>query len=253
MFMDLIKSIFTWVFSILFIILMFPFTIIIWLTGVPAGKSALFVHRWLSVQGRVLIRVSPLWKLEIDGRENYVPGNNYVMISNHQSLLDIPVIKCLRLDYRWVSKVENFKVPILGQSMHMAGYILLERGNKESVIRMMEKSADALRKGESVFIFPEGTRSPDSEIHRFKNGAFRLALDNNVPILPVLIDGTGEVLPRKGFIFSAGYLLKMRMLKPIHPSGFVSGDPDKMAMHVQKTMENALKELRGSNMDEKQS
>ncbi len=242
--MDLIKSIFTWVFSVLFIILMFPLTILIWIIGLPAGKSKLYVHRWLSVQGRVLIKASPLWKLETDGMDNYVPGTNYVMISNHQSLLDIPVVKALRLDFRWISKVENFKVPILGQSMHMAGYILLERGSKESVIKMMERSGNVLRKGESVFIFPEGTRSPDSEIHRFKSGAFRLALDNSVPILPVLIDGTGEVLPRKGFVFSAGYKLKMRMLKPIHPSQFISEDPDQLALHVQKMMENALKELR---------
>jgi len=242
--MDIIKSIFTWVFSLLFIILMFPLTLVLWLFALPFGKSSLLVHRWLSVQGRVLIRVSPLWKLTVDGRENCVPGTNYVMISNHQSLLDIPVVKALKLDFKWVSKVENFRVPILGQSMQMAGYISLARGNKESVMRMMEKSGDVLERGESLFIFPEGTRSPDGEIHRFKSGAFRLALDKNVPVLPVLIDGTGGVLPRKGIIFSSGYRLSMRVLKPIFPAEFNTDDPDRLAMQVQLMMEKALEDLR---------
>lgn len=242
--MDILKSIFTWVFSVLYIVLMFPFTILIWLIGLPFGKGPLLVHRWLSVQGRVLIRVSPLWKLETDGMENYVPGTNYVMISNHQSLLDIPVVKALGLDFRWVSKVENFRVPILGQSMQMAGYISLARGSKESVMKMMEKSGEALDRGESLFIFPEGTRSPDGEIHRFKSGAFRLALEKNLPVLPVLLDGTGEVLARKGIIFSSGYRLRMRVLKPIFPAEFNTDDPDKLAVQVQKMMERALADLR---------
>ena len=242
--MDLIKSLFTWIFSVLFIVLMFPFTVIVWIVTAPFGSGNLLVHRWLSFQGRVLIRVSPLWKLQVAGRENYVPGGNYVMISNHQSLLDIPVVECLRLDYRWVSKVENFRVPVLGQSMRLAGYISLTRGDKESVIKMMEQSARTLRNGESVFIFPEGTRSPDSQIRRFKSGAFRLALETNTPILPVLIDGTGAVLPRKGFIFSSGHKLKMKILKPIYPAEFVSDDPDRLASAVQSMMQEALEELR---------
>ena len=228
----------------LFIVLMFPFTVIVWIVTAPFGSGNLLVHRWLSFQGRVLIRVSPLWKLQVAGRENYVPGGNYVMISNHQSLLDIPVVECLRLDYRWVSKVENFRVPVLGQSMRLAGYISLTRGDKESVIKMMEQSARTLRNGESVFIFPEGTRSPDSQIRRFKSGAFRLALETNTPILPVLIDGTGAVLPRKGFIFSSGHKLKMKILKPIYPAEFVSDDPDRLASAVQSMMQEALEELR---------
>jgi len=242
--MDIIKSLYTWVFSVLFIVLMFPVTIIMWLMAAPFGYGSFLVHRWLSWQGRVMIRVSPLWKLKITGRENYVPGTNYVIISNHQSLLDIPVVKCLKLDYRWISKLENFRVPVLGQSMHLAGYISITRGNKESVVKMMEQSERVLKKGESLFIFPEGTRSPDRQIKRFKSGAFRLALETGTPILPVIIDGTGAVLPRKGIIFSSGYILKMQILKPILTDEFMSDDPDKLAMEVQKMMTGALEELR---------
>ncbi len=242
--MDLIKSLFTWIFSVLFIVLMFPIGVIMWLVTAPFGAGSLLVHRWLSFQGRVLIRVSPLWKLNVTGSENYVPGETYVMISNHQSLLDIPVVESLKMDYRWVSKVEIFRVPLLGQSMHLAGYISLKRGDKESVIKMMEKSEKLLRQGESLFIFPEGTRSPDCEIKKFKSGAFRLALETKKPILPVIIDGTGAVLPRKGFVFSSGHNLKMKILKPVYPSEFVSDAPDGLASAFQEIMHKALEDLR---------
>jgi len=242
--MDLLKSLFTWIFSVLFIVLMFPIGVVMWLVTTPFGAGSLLVHRWLSFQGRVLIRVSPLWKLHISGSENYVPGETYVMISNHQSLLDIPVVESLKMDYRWVSKVEIFRVPVLGWSMHLAGYISLKRGYKESVIKMMEKSEKVLRKGESLFIFPEGTRSPDCEIKKFKTGAFRLALETNTPILPVIIDGTGAVLPKKGFVFSSRHNLKMKILKPVYPSEFVSDNPDELASSFQAIMHKALDDLR---------
>lgn len=242
--MDLLKSLFTWVFSVVFIFLMFPFTLIMWVLAAPFGYAGLLAHRWLSWQGRVLIKASPLWKLRITGRENYAPGTNYVMISNHQSLLDIPVIKCLKYDYKWVSKVENFRVPVLGQSMRLAGYISLSRGNKESVVRMMDQSEEVLKRGESLFIFPEGTRSPDSEIKRFKSGAFRLAINTATPILPVLIDGTGAVLPRRGFVFSSGYKLVMKILKPIYPDDFNTDEPDRLASEVESMMRRELDELR---------
>lgn len=242
--MDLLRSLFTWIFNILFIILMFPFTLLAWLLTAPFGRAALTIHRWLSFQGRVMIRISPLWKVNVTGRSNYDRSKNYIIISNHQSLLDIPLVKCLRMDYKWVSKIENFKVPILGQSMQLAGYVSIKRGDKESVIRMMEQSKKILDKGESLFIFPEGTRSPDNSIRRFKTGAFRLALETNTAILPVLINGTSDVLPRKGLVFDSGHRLRMKILEPITPAQFESNDPDKLAAAMQSFMADRLEEMR---------
>ncbi len=242
--MDTVRSLYTLVFSILFIIIMFPFTFLLWLAGTPFGKGRLMAHRMLTFQGRVLIAASPLWKVQVSGRENYEPGQNYVMISNHQSLLDIPLMKYLGMSFRWVSKVENFRVPVLGQSMRMAGYIPVARGSKESVISMMKRSEKALKNGESIFIFPEGTRSAKANIGRFKSGAFRLALSTGTPILPVLIDGTGEVFRGKGMVLSPGHMLKLKVLKPLKPSEFISDDPDRLASAIQKMMNQALEEMR---------
>lgn len=242
--MDFIKSLFTLVFSLLFIILMFPFTVIMWIIAAPWGHNNQLIHRWLTFQGQVLIAASPLWSLKVSGRENYHHGQNYVMVSNHQSMLDIPLMKCLGMNFRWVSKKENLKVPILGQSMRMAGYIPIERGSKESVIKMMERSEKVLNAGGSVFIFPEGSRSPDSEIHRFKSGAFRLAVKTNTPILPVILDGTGEVFKGKGFVLNSGHKLKLKILRPLHPPEFATDDPDKLASQVRSVMVDALEDMR---------
>lgn len=242
--MDTVRSLFTLVFSILFIIIMFPFTFIMWLAGTPFGKGRVLAHRMLTFQGRVLIAASPLWRVESSGRENYMPGQNYVIISNHQSLLDIPLVKCLGMRFRWVSKEENFRVPLLGQSMRMAGYIPVSRGNKESVISMMKRSEQALRRGESVFIFPEGRRLPGAGMGRFKSGAFRLAINTGTPILPVLIDGTGEVFRDKAMITSSGHRLKLKVLEPVEPREFESSDPDSLASAVQKMMSQSLEQMR---------
>ncbi len=242
--MDFFKSLYTWVFSILFILLMFPFTLIIWLISAPFGKGKHFVHKWLCLQGRVLIKASPLWYLEITGKENYKPGEHYIMISNHQSLLDIPVVNCLGFDYKWVSKIENFRVPVLGQSMYLAGYIPIKRGNKESVIKMMEESEKALNNNESLFIFPEGTRSPDNSIRKYKAGAFRLAVGTSTSILPVLIDGTGAVFPKKGIVFSSGHRLRMRVLAPVLPEDFGTDNPEELAKKMQAVMSAQLEILR---------
>jgi len=242
--MDLLKSLFTWIFYILFLTILFPFKIIVFLLVVlPTGKKQI-IHSWLMFEGLALIRLSPLWTIKIEGRENYDHGQTYVMVSNHQSMLDIPVIHCLNFSFLWVSKIENFKVPILGLSMKMAGYIAIERGNKESVVKMMQESEDALKSGHSLFLFPEGTRSKDKNIKRFKTGSFRLALNTGLPVLPVLIDGTGQVLPKKGIVFSSGHNLRVKVLKPIKPEDFGTDDPDILAEKIQVLLTRELDSLR---------
>ena len=159
-------------------------------------------------------------------------------------MLDIPVIHCLNFKFLWVSKIENYRVPILGQSMKMAGYIAIRRGHKESVIRMMQESEDALNSGHSLFLFPEGTRSKDLNIKRFKAGSFRLALNTGLPILPVLIEGTGAVLPKKGIIFSAGHRLRLKVLKPVDPEEFGTDDPDILADKIRDLLNRELEIIR---------
>jgi 1-acyl-sn-glycerol-3-phosphate acyltransferase len=165
----------------------------------------------------------------MEGRDKIRRGQSYVIISNHQSVLDIILLNNLMFDFRWISKAENFKVPVLGASMRMADYIRIERGNKESVLKMMEEAMVSLNKGISIMMFPEGTRSKTTKILPFKTGAFQLAMKADLPILPVVVDGTGRVLPKNGHTFSSGHRLRVKVLDPVFPGTFGTGDAEELA------------------------
>jgi 1-acyl-sn-glycerol-3-phosphate acyltransferase len=126
----------------------------------------------------------------------------------------------------------------------MADYIAVDRGDKESKEKMMSDSYECLKKGISIMIFPEGTRSPDCEIAFFKRGAFQLALSTNTPILPVLMDGSGGVLPKHGIIFGGFHKITIRVLDPVTPENFGTTNHDELAMRFQNMMKEALSELR---------
>jgi len=239
-----LKSAWVWLSSIIFITLALPVAILLWLISIPFDKRRLMNNRWMVIQGIVLTKMSPFWRVVVDGREKIDQNQAYVIVPNHQSMLDIVFFNMLHHRLRWVSKVEIFKVPIVGWEMRMVKYIELVRGNKASVVRMMEKCVESLQEGISVVIFPEGTRSLTGAIGKFKPGAFQIAVKTDKPLLPVLIDGTGDILPKKGFLFWNRRVVRIRVLDPIFPGNFKTGDPDELAAMVQARMVSAMEQLR---------
>jgi 1-acyl-sn-glycerol-3-phosphate acyltransferase len=243
--MNIIKSLWVWVSSITFILLAFPVALILWLLALAFDSRRLMNNRWMVIQGIVLTKMSPFWKVIVEGREKIDHNQAYIIIPNHQSLLDIVFFNMLRHRLRWVSKKEIFRVPLVGWEMRMVKYIELIRGNKASVIRMMEECVASLHEGISVVIFPEGTRSLTGAIGKFKSGAFQLAVKTDKPLLPVLIDGTGEIMPKKGgIIFRSRRVIRIRVLDPIFPGQFGTGDPEQLATRVQAQMVTAMDQLR---------
>jgi 1-acyl-sn-glycerol-3-phosphate acyltransferase len=242
--MELIKSVWTWLSSIIFITLALPVALLLWLIAIPFDRRRLMNNRWMVIQGIVLTKMSPFWKVVVDGREKIDQNQAYVIVPNHQSMLDIVFFNMLHHRLRWVSKIEVFKIPIVGWEMRMVKYIELVRGNKASVVKMMEKCVESLHEGISVVIFPEGTRSLTGAIGKFKPGAFQIAVKTDKPLLPVLIDGTGDILPKKGFIFGNRSVVRIRVLDPIFPGNFKTGDPDELAAMVHTQMVSALEQLR---------
>ncbi|MBN2862204.1 MAG: 1-acyl-sn-glycerol-3-phosphate acyltransferase [Bacteroidales bacterium] len=244
--MDIIKSIVIWFIGIGFFLVFFPLTFIVWLLTLPFDSDRTITHWMLIYQVMIISYLVPVWRLRIEGRRKAVAGTTYVIISNHQSILDILLINCLRYRFKWISKIENSKVPVLGWYIKMAAYLTVDRGNKESKEKMMEEAFKCLKKGISIMIFPEGTRSADSQISFFKRGAFQLAISAGKPILPVLIDGTGGVLPKHGLIFGGFHKIIIRVLDPVMPDSFGTDDCDELAMKFQKMMMQELTELRKS-------
>jgi 1-acyl-sn-glycerol-3-phosphate acyltransferase len=243
--MNVIKSVWVWLSSIVFIMLAFPVALFLWLISLLFDDRRLMNNRWMVIQGIVLTRMSPFWKVITEGREKIDQNQAYVIIPNHQSLLDIVFFNMLRHRLRWVSKVEIFKVPIVGWEMRMVKYIELVRGNKSSVVKMMEECVKSLKEGISIVIFPEGTRSLTGAIGKFKTGAFQIAIKTDKPLLPVLIDGTGEIMPKKGgIIFRNRRVVRIRVLDPIFPGQFGTGNPEELAARVQSLMVTAMDQLR---------
>lgn len=242
--MDVLKSIIVWIIGICFMVVLFPLTFIIWLVVLPFDKKRIIVHWLLVNQSFILTRIMPVWGIKTKGREKAISGTTYVVISNHQSILDILFINSLRYNYKWISKIENVKLPFLGWYLKMADYITVDRDNEESKAEMLEKSLAYLKNGTSIMLFPEGTRSSDSEIGFFKRGAFQLAIQAGVPILPIVIDGTGGILPKHGLLFRSGNHVKVRVYDPVMPESFETINPDELAHRFSNMMKEWLTEIR---------
>jgi len=238
--MDLLKSLVVWLTGVIFIILFFPLTFLVWLITLPADRNRIITHRILTWQSWLLARIVPIWKINIKGRKKALTEGPFVIISNHQSILDILLINSLCLNYKWVSKIENMNVPFMGWYLRMADYLTVDRGNKDSKELMMIKALECLKNGISVMMFPEGTRSVNLEIGFFKRGAFQLALDAGVPILPILLDGSGGVLPKHGLIFSTGHKVRIEVFDPVAPESFGTDNPDILSVKFSNFMKERL-------------
>ena len=225
-------------------VILFPVTFLIWLLVFPFDREKAVVHWLLVYQSLLLSRLMPIWKLKVEGRNKAVYKETYVIISNHQSLLDILLLNSLCYRFRWISKIENTKLPVLGWYLRMADYITVNRGNENSKADMLDKSYRSLKGGISIMIFPEGTRSADNEIGFFKRGAFQLAIQAGVSILPVIIDGTGDILPKHGLLLRSGHKVRIKVLDPVPHDSFVSDFPEELALKLNSIMKAELKKLR---------
>jgi 1-acyl-sn-glycerol-3-phosphate acyltransferase len=183
-------------------------------------------------------------ELEVVGRENAKPGETYLVMSNHQSLYDIPVLfRVVGPNIRMITKRELFHVPIFGQALAAAGFIAIDRRNRHAAIRSLEQARALLAGGTHVWIAPEGTRSRTGQLLAFKKGGFHLALDAGLPILPVTLSGTRDALPAKGLRSTAGARVRVTIHPRVEPQQYAArgnlGRQELMA-DVRRTLESAL-------------
>lgn len=226
---------------------LFPITFIIWLLTLPFDRKRRVIHMLLMWQSTFITYILPVWKVQISGKDKIPAKGTFVIISNHQSLLDILVINCLCMRFKWVSKIENNRVPFLGWYLQMADYLTVDRQNDESKSIMLAKAYSCLKEGTSVMIFPEGTRSHDGSVSYFKRGAFQLALETSLPILPLVIDGTGGILPKHSLIFSDDNRITLLAMDPVQPSSFGTDDPEELADKFRKLITSELTNIRTKN------
>jgi 1-acyl-sn-glycerol-3-phosphate acyltransferase len=167
------------------------------------------------------------------------------VVSNHESFADILLISHLPWEMKWLSKAELFRVPVLGWLMQLAGDIPVKRGFGPSAVEAMAKCKEVLADKVSVMIFPEGTRSATSELLPFKDGAFRLAIDAGVPILPLALHGTGTALPKHDWRFGRSTAV-VKVLEPVETAGLTTADIPALKERVRNMIVAARDALAGS-------
>jgi 1-acyl-sn-glycerol-3-phosphate acyltransferase len=210
-----IGSVLFWAFLVTSSLALFPVALAIWAVTLPFDRRKRLLHQFTCFWASLYSWFNPAWRVHVEGREKIRPGATYVMVANHQSLLDILVLFRLFTHFKWVSKIENFRVPCIGWNMSLNGYVKLRRGDKQSIGEMMSTCARVLDDGSSIMMFPEGTRSPDGRLRAFKHGAFTLAQGSGCPILPILIEGTADALPKRGFVLQGRHAIAIRVLDEI--------------------------------------
>lgn len=234
---QIIYSIIVWLFLVASCIPLFLVDFIIWLFTFWWDKRTWVLHRYSIFWALIYVWLNPLWKIDIKGRENIKKKKTYVIISNHQSALDIVVLYALRTHFKWIAKRELFKVPIVGWNLRLNHHVPINRNNPKSALEMMQKAVNHLNQSSSILVFPEGTRSENGTIKRFKDGAFIIAKKAEVAILPVVINGTLETLPKSGMVGGRQTFI-IRVLPEIPYDSF----KDKNLADISKEMHQLLTE-----------
>ena len=233
-------SILYYIFTLLQVSFWFVVSIIVLGVTYPFDKSRRWVHECSRYICKWLFGIPPRMKRTIDGVENIDPNKAYVMVMNHNSGVDIFAAYKIPLNFRWVSKREVFRVPFMGPLLTIHGDIPIERGNpSEAMAKVLSLGKLWLGRGASVAIFPEGTRSKTGEINRFKMGAFNLAKEANVEILPIVMTGTNKMF-RKGWLVNWTNHIAIRVMKPISVEEIAATDVKEMAQKVREQMVDEL-------------
>ncbi|MFC2153843.1 lysophospholipid acyltransferase family protein [Actinomycetota bacterium] len=178
------------------------------------------VEHWANL----FLAIPPV-RVTVEGSDNVDPGQRYVVASNHLSMFDIPLLfRVLPIHGRFLSKKEVFRYPVIGQGMRAIGIIEIDRDSSGSSRAAISAGVEiAAERGYSLLVFPEGTRSRDGELLPFKRGAFRIAIDTGLPLLPVVIEGTDRISPPGSKVFRAGSVA-VRILPPIVTNDMTNKD-----------------------------
>jgi 1-acyl-sn-glycerol-3-phosphate acyltransferase len=186
--------------------------------------------------------LNPHWKFKISGVFPANPRNPYVVVCNHQSFVDMLLISQLPWEMKWMSKQSLFKVPVAGWMLRLAGDVEIRRGDARSALKALRLCQDKLEQKVSVMMFPEGTRSRSGELAEFKDGAFKLAIEAGVPILPMVLNGTYNALTPNSWTFNQ-VKAELRVLDPIDTSVYSRKEVSLLRQHVQGVIAGELAKM----------
>lgn len=237
--MDILNSIIIWVVGTFLTALLFLVELVLTIILFPFDKKRKVIHAQCFWWSDILIGMNSKWNIALEGQENIDKKETYVIVANHESIGDIIVLYKTRLQFKWVAKESLFKVPFIGWCLSLSKHIKLRRGDFSSIKQVYKEAAGWLRKDVSVFFFPEGTRSETEEMNEFQNGPFKLAIKEKRAILPIVIQGSREIIPKGSWIFTKKVDGKITVLPPVSTKDMASGDfralKDKVRAQIEAT------------------
>jgi 1-acyl-sn-glycerol-3-phosphate acyltransferase len=230
-----ILSLWSWFALGAIVIVWTPIVFLVWIATTPFDKGRYatgytfrrlcVLHQWLN----------PMWKFKTSGQLPANKRNPYVMVSNHESFVDMLLLSHLKIEMKYLSKESILRIPLVGWMMKMSGDISLLRGDRSSGAAALVVCEKWLKRKMSVMIFPEGTRSFDGEMREFKDGAFRLAIRTQTPMLPVVVHGTRSAL-RKSDWRMGDAKAEVRVLEIIETTGMTLDDVPALRERVRDAM-----------------
>jgi 1-acyl-sn-glycerol-3-phosphate acyltransferase len=235
-------SIWSWLVLGLCVLVWLPMMAIVWVLTAPFDPPRYWTGLLFRKLTVVHARLNPLWTFRTGGTFPQDPRRPYVVVSNHESFVDILLISQLPWEMKWLSKKELFAIPVLGWLMRLAKDIPLERGDSRSATTAMQQAANRLRQHVSVMIFPEGTRSTTGGLLPFKDGAFRLAIEAQVPVLPLAVHGAATALRAHDWRLGRS-TAQVRVLEPISTEGLTLRDVAELRERVRSRIIAELAEM----------
>jgi 1-acyl-sn-glycerol-3-phosphate acyltransferase len=241
-----IGSALVWIATAIIATLWLPLLAVIFAVTAPFDPGRYTAGRWFRRAAMLAVAINPFWRFRTSGVRITDPRRPYVAVANHESYADIFLLSHLPWEMKWLSKEEIVRLPIMGWMMRMAGDIAVRRHDAKSRRESLDQIRDRLRKRVTVMVMPEGTRSPTGHLLPFRDGAFRVAVELGVPVLPIAVGGTRYAMAKGSFLFNRA-VAEARVLEPIATDGMTLDDVPALRELARQRIEEArnalLKEL----------
>jgi 1-acyl-sn-glycerol-3-phosphate acyltransferase len=237
-----VKSLIIWIGVLLLILIWLPMLGICRLFD--PDPAHYYTGKLFRKLGKAISKINPNWNITISGNTKADDRTPYIIVCNHLSQADIPLISNLPWEMKWVAKKELFEVPVVGWMMRLAGDISVDRSASDRREATFKQARFYLERDCSVIFFPEGTRSRNGKLNRFAAGAFDLAISEGIPILPMVIDGTQNTLPKKSWKFGVAKQIKLKILDPVDTSSYTREDIKNVSKLVRSRIAEQLSDWR---------
>ncbi len=240
-----IYSLLTWTIMVITSVIITPVFLLVWVLTFWWDKRRLAAHMMGTFWAWHYQSLIVFWKLRLEGREKIPWNRPVVLVANHRSLVDILALYKVRRPFKWVSKAENFKLPFVGMVLSLTNCVRINRESLRSGLQFISQAEKEMKKGSSVMIFPEGTRSKTKEMRAFRDGAFILAKKMHAGIIPIVHTGTEHTFPRGkgGWVLKGKTNIHIRVLEEIPATLVAQMETEQLKDHVRKIMESGIDDL----------